>query len=67
MYAFEFHKPTSLAEASALIAGNADGKFLSGGHTLLPAMKLRLAAPSALVDLTASRRCAASAATATSS
>ena len=51
MYAFEYHKPKSLKDASALLAGNPDGKFLSGGHTLLPAMKLRLAGPSALVDL----------------
>lgn len=51
MYAFEYLKPGSLAEASALLAEHPDGKFLSGGHTLLPAMKLRLAGPSALVDL----------------
>ncbi|MBV9077289.1 MAG: xanthine dehydrogenase family protein subunit M [Methylobacteriaceae bacterium] len=51
MYAFEYHKPTSLKDAAALASANAEGKFLSGGHTLLPAMKLRLAGPSALVDL----------------
>ena len=34
-----------------MLADNPDGKVLSGGHTLLPAMKLRLAGPSALVDL----------------
>jgi carbon-monoxide dehydrogenase medium subunit len=51
MYAFEYLKPTSLKEAKALLAKNPDGKFLSGGHTLLPAMKLRLAGPSALIDL----------------
>ena len=52
MYAFNYHKPSSLAEAAGLIGANPDGKFLSGGHTLLPAMKLRLAGPSDLVDLT---------------
>jgi carbon-monoxide dehydrogenase medium subunit len=51
MYAFNLHKPTSLAEAASLLGANPDAKFLSGGHTLLPAMKLRLAAPSDLVDL----------------
>lgn len=51
MYAFEYLKPSSVAEAAAMLAANEDGKFLSGGHTLLPAMKLRLAGPSALVDL----------------
>lgn len=51
MYAFEYLKPTTLKEAAAFLDDNPDGKFLSGGHTLLPAMKLRLAGPSALVDL----------------
>ncbi len=51
MYAFEYVKPTTLKEAVALLAEHADGKALSGGHTLIPAMKLRLAGPSALVDL----------------
>lgn len=51
MYAFEYLKPTSLKDAAALLAEHPDGKALSGGHTLIPAMKLRLAGPSALVDL----------------
>ncbi|MDB5512741.1 MAG: carbon monoxide dehydrogenase [Enterovirga sp.] len=51
MYAFDYLKPTSLKEAKAMLDENPDGKFLSGGHTLLPAMKLRLAGPSALIDL----------------
>ncbi len=51
MYAFEYLKPKTIDEAKALFADNPDGKFLSGGHTLLPAMKLRLAGPSALIDL----------------
>lgn len=51
MYAFEYLKPGTLAEAAAMLADHPDGKLVSGGHTLLPAMKLRLAGPSALVDL----------------
>ena len=51
MYAFDYMKPTSVKEAVALLAANPDGKALSGGHTLIPAMKLRLTGPSALVDL----------------
>src|SRR5262245_53859209 len=48
---FEYHKPKSLAEAAALLAKDPDAKLLAGGHSLLPAMKLRLAQPTALVDL----------------
>lgn len=51
MYAFEYLKPKTVAEAKALFEAHPEGKFLSGGHTLLPAMKLRLASPSALIDL----------------
>lgn len=51
MYAFEYLKPTSLGEAVALLAEHPEGKALSGGHTLIPAMKLRLTGPAALVDL----------------
>jgi aerobic carbon-monoxide dehydrogenase medium subunit len=47
---FEYHAPASLDEALELLA-SADARPLAGGHSLLPAMKLRLAAPSALVDL----------------
>ncbi|WP_374633922.1 xanthine dehydrogenase family protein subunit M [Ferrovibrio sp.] len=51
MYEFNYHRPTSLAEASKLLAGAADGKFVAGGQTLLPTLKQRLAAPSDLIDL----------------
>jgi carbon-monoxide dehydrogenase medium subunit len=51
MYAFTFERPTSLADASKLAA--AGGKALAGGQTLLASMKLRLASPEQLVDLTA--------------
>jgi carbon-monoxide dehydrogenase medium subunit len=49
---FDYVAPDSLDEAlSALQAGGEDAKVLAGGHSLLPLMKLRLAAPSLLVDL----------------
>jgi carbon-monoxide dehydrogenase medium subunit len=51
MYAFKFHKPSSIEDAASLFAGADDARYLSGGHTLLPSMKLRLAGPSDLVDL----------------
>jgi carbon-monoxide dehydrogenase medium subunit len=48
---FAYHRPTSIEEALELLSGNGDTKALAGGQSLLPAMKLRLAAPSTLVDL----------------
>ena len=49
---FDYVAPGSLDEAlSALSDGGEDAKVLAGGHSLLPLMKLRLAAPSLLVDL----------------
>jgi carbon-monoxide dehydrogenase medium subunit len=49
---FDYVAPASLDEAiSALAEGGEDAKLLAGGHSLLPLMKLRLAAPSLLVDL----------------
>ncbi|MGI9224776.1 MAG: FAD binding domain-containing protein [Woeseiaceae bacterium] len=51
MYDFEFHRPTSLEEASQLLANNEEAKLLAGGMTLLPTMKMRLASPSDLIDL----------------
>jgi carbon-monoxide dehydrogenase medium subunit len=53
MYAFDFHRPTSLRQVANLIAKNADAKLLAGGHTLIPTLKQRLSSPSALIDLTA--------------
>ena len=49
--AFDYHRPTSVDEALALLAGNGETRALAGGHSLLPAMKIRFATPSALVDL----------------
>ncbi len=51
MYAFAYHRPGSVADAAKLATADSDAKFLAGGHTLLPTMKLRLAQPSALIDL----------------
>jgi carbon-monoxide dehydrogenase medium subunit len=50
MYDFAYHKPGSVADAVKLLA-DPDAKAISGGHTLLPALKHRLNKPSALVDL----------------
>jgi aerobic carbon-monoxide dehydrogenase medium subunit len=49
---FDYAAPGSVAEAvSALGEGGEDAKLLAGGHSLLPLMKVRLAAPTMLVDL----------------
>jgi carbon-monoxide dehydrogenase medium subunit len=48
---FEYHRPDSVNAAAALLAADSDAKLLAGGHSLVPAMKLRLASPSSLVDL----------------
>src|SRR6266436_5152699 len=50
---FSYHKPSSVSEAVALLAASGENRPLSGGMTLLPTMKQRLASPSALIDLTA--------------
>jgi carbon-monoxide dehydrogenase medium subunit len=51
MYQFTYHRPDSLSAAVAQLAADGDAKALAGGQTLLPTMKQRLAAPSAIVDL----------------
>lgn len=51
MYQTTYHRPSSLAEAASLIGSSEDAKLLAGGHTLIPTMKQRLAAPAHLVDL----------------
>jgi carbon-monoxide dehydrogenase medium subunit len=49
---FDYVAPATLDEAvAALRSGGEDAKVLAGGHSLIPLMKLRLAAPSLLVDL----------------
>jgi carbon-monoxide dehydrogenase medium subunit len=50
--AFEYHTPSSIDEATALLAKlGADAKILSGGQSLIPLMKLRLASPPHVVDI----------------
>jgi len=50
--AFEYHAPTSLGEATALLARlGEDAKVLSGGQSLIPLMKLRLASPPHVIDI----------------
>ena len=48
---FDYHRPKSIAEAVKLLRKTRGSRALAGGHSLLPMMKLRMAAPSALVDL----------------
>jgi carbon-monoxide dehydrogenase medium subunit len=49
---FEYHAPTTLPDAIALLGQYGDdAKLLAGGHSLLPMMKLRFAAPGHLIDL----------------
>jgi carbon-monoxide dehydrogenase medium subunit len=48
---FEYHRPATLDEALSLLNEIEDSRPLAGGHSLLPMMKLRLAMPAALVDL----------------
>jgi aerobic carbon-monoxide dehydrogenase medium subunit len=49
---FEYHAPTSVPDAIALMGRFGDeAKFLAGGHSLLPMMKLRFAQPGHLIDL----------------
>ena len=49
---FDYRAPTTIDEALSLLAANSDeAKILAGGHSLIPAMKLRLAQPGMLVDI----------------
>jgi aerobic carbon-monoxide dehydrogenase medium subunit len=53
MYAsdFAYYRAESLAQARALLGDHPGAKILAGGHSLIPLLKLRLATPSALVDI----------------
>jgi len=51
MYDFNYHRPASIAEAKTLFANADEPIYLAGGHTLVPAMKQRLNAPSDVIDL----------------
>lgn len=52
MYDFAYHKPSSVADAVKLLSADPDARPISGGQTLLPALKHRLNRPTSLVDLT---------------
>jgi aerobic carbon-monoxide dehydrogenase medium subunit len=51
MHETTYHRPSSVDEAVALFAKGSESKYLAGGHTLIPVMKQRLAAPSDVIDL----------------
>jgi carbon-monoxide dehydrogenase medium subunit len=48
---FEYEVAESVEHAAKLLGSNEDAKLLAGGHSLLPAMRLRIARPSLLVDI----------------
>lgn len=48
---FDYHRAASVAEAVELLSSLPDAKLVAGGHSLIPAMKLRAAQPAALVDI----------------
>jgi len=48
---FDYHRARSLAEAQQLLALHPGAKLLAGGHSLIPLMKLRLAAPATVIDI----------------
>lgn len=48
---FEYQRVSSVQEAVAILQSNPEAKIIAGGHSLLPAMKLRLASPELLVDI----------------
>ena len=48
---FDYYRASSVAEAGRLLAEHPGAKLLAGGHSLIPLLKLRLAAPSAVIDI----------------
>ncbi len=48
---FDYQRPASVAEAVKLLASNSEAKALAGGHSLIPALNLRLSQPGMLVDI----------------
>ena len=52
MYSFTYTRAKSLAEARDMLAKDQNAKLLSGGMTLIPTLKQRLASPSQLIDIT---------------
>jgi len=58
MHPFNYQNPKSVAEAAAALAKGGDVKLLAGGQSLIAAMKLRLSAPTELIDLSGIRELA---------
>ena len=50
-YQFAYRRAKSLADAQAMFANSPEAKFLAGGQTLIPTMKMRLANPPELIDI----------------
>ena len=50
---FNYHRPATTIAAAAMLKKAKDGKYLAGGHTLIPTMKQGLATPTDVIDLTA--------------
>lgn len=50
-YPFRYHRAKTVAEAEVLLSASPEAKLLAGGQTLIAAMKMRLARPSDLVDI----------------
>ena len=48
---FNYYRANTIDEAESLCKENTDASFIAGGHSLIPAMKLRLAEPGTLVDI----------------
>jgi carbon-monoxide dehydrogenase medium subunit len=51
MYEFKYVRPNSIRQAANMLAKDSDAKILAGGHSLLPAMKLRLTKHTQLLDI----------------
>ena len=51
MHPFNYHKASSVADATAKLAASSDSRLLAGGQTLIAAMKMRLSTPADVIDL----------------
>ncbi|HTD85506.1 MAG TPA: FAD binding domain-containing protein, partial [Candidatus Binatia bacterium] len=48
---FDYFRPQTIDEAVGLLSSKDDAKILAGGHSLVPAMKFRLAQPKTVIDI----------------
>lgn len=53
MHAFDFRRPGTVNEADLALKAAPGAKLLAGGQTLIPALRLRLASPESIIDLSA--------------